>query len=232
MKRFYKDVSVQQAEGGWHVVLDGRRIKTAGGRAQVVPTRGLAQALATEWACQDEDIDVTTFPLRDLADFAIDVVAADYAQVIDELLPYAETDTLCYRADPEEPLYKRQTETWEPLLAHVEARLGIRFARVSGIVHKAQPNETLARLRQELEGLDVFALAALRMLASLSASLTIALEAIRRGADAEALWKAAELEADWQIELWGEDEEATQRRAGRFDAFTLAMRLAALSRPD
>lgn len=232
MKRFYKDVTVDQTDGGWRVLLDGRGIKTAGGRTQVVPSKALAEELAAEWAGQGEEIDPAAFHFRDLADFAIDAVTPDRAKVIADLLPYAETDTLCYRADPDEALYQRQLEVWEPLLSSIEERLGVRFTRISGILHKPQPEETLARLRQEIEVESDFALAALKMLASLAASLTIATEAIRPGADAEALWKAAELEADWQIELWGEDWEAAERRAARFEAFTLAMRMAELSRAE
>lgn len=230
MKRFYKEVTVEQTADGWRALLDRRGIKTAGGRAQIVPTQALAEALAAEWAGQGKEIDTAAFHFRDLADFAIDAVAANRAQVVSELLPYAETDTLCYRADPDEALYKRQLEIWEPLLTQVEARLDVQFARISGILHKPQPEATLARLRQELDSQSDFALAALKMLSSLAASLVIALEAVRPGADAEALWKAAELEADWQVELWGDDWEAAERRAARFEAFSLAMRMAKLSR--
>lgn len=230
MKRFYKDASVEQAEGGWRALLDGRGIRTAGGRPQIVPTQALAQALAAEWASQGETIDVSSFHFRDLADFTIDVVSQDRATLIEELLPYADTDTLCYRGDPDEALYKRQVEVWEPLLSSFEARLDIRFTRISGIMHKPQPPETLARLRQVMESYNDFELAALKMLSSLAASLIIALEAIRPEADADTLWKASELEADWQIELWGEDWEAAELRASRFDAFKLAITLAQLSR--
>ena len=229
MKRFYKQAAAGRVEGGWQAQLDGRGIKTAGSRPQIVPTRALAEALAAEWATQGEKIDPASFRLRDLADFAIDAVTPDPAQIVAELIPYAETDTLCYRADPEDALYKRQLEVWEPLLTQAEARLEVRFTRISGILHKPLPEATTARLRRELETCDPFTLAALRMLASLAASLVIALEAIRPDADAEALWKAAELEADWQVELWGDDWEAAERRAVRFEAFTLAMRFAALA---
>lgn len=230
MKRFYKQVSVEQTGDGWRAMLDGRGIKTAGGRAQIVPTRGLADVLAAEWSEQGETIDTAAFRFRDLADFALDVVTSNGEQVAAELLPYAETDTLCYRADPGEALFQRQQNVWEPLLQDVESRLGVTFTRVSGIVHKPQPAATLARLRTEIEHTDSFTLAALKMLASLSASLIVALEAIRPGADATMLWTAAELEADWQTALWGEDWEAAERRAARFEAFTLAMRMAQLAR--
>lgn len=230
MKRFYKEATVEQAGDDWRIVLDGRPIRTAGGRPQLVPTRALAEALAAEWAGQGETIDTAAFRYRDLADFAIDAVAPDRASVVTELLPYAETDTLCYRADPDEALYKRQADVWEPLLSQAETRLGVQFTRISGIMHKPQPEATLARLRKDLDAASDVELAALKMLASLSASLVIALEAIRPGADPEALWRAAELEADWQVELWGEDWEAAKHRATRFEAFKLAMSLAELSR--
>jgi len=230
MKRFYKDVAVDQIGDGWRVTLDGRPIRTAGGRPQVVPTCALAEALAAEWAGQGETLDPAAFQYRDLADYAIDAVAPQRETVLAELLPYAETDTLCYRADPDEPLYKRQVEVWEPVLNGTEARLNVTFARISGIIHKHQPAATLERLRAELDACGDFELAALKMLSSLSSSLVIALEAIRPDADAQALWRAAELEADWQVELWGEDWEATELRATRFAAFELAMSLARLSR--
>lgn len=229
MKRFYKEVTAEQADGGWRALLDGRGIKTAGGRPQVVPTRALAEALAAEWAAQGEEIDTATFPLRDLADFAVDAMATDPGLAVREILPYAETDTLCYRADPEDALYQRQLAVWEPLLAEAEARHGLTFPRVSGILHKPVPPETLARLEAMLATQDAFTLAALRMLSSLAASLTIALAAIEPDADAEALWKAANLEEDWQVELWGEDWEAAERRATRFTAFKLAMDFARLA---
>lgn len=230
MKRFYKNTGVEQAEGGWRAVLDGRPIRTAGGRAQIVPTRALAEALAAEWAGQGETIEPAAFRFRDLADFAIDAITQNREAVVDELVPYADTDTLCYRADPDEALYKRQAQVWEPLLCGFEARLGVRFTRISGIMHKPQPEATLARLREELTACSDFELTALKMLSSLAASLVIALEAIRPGADADTLWRASELEADWQVELWGEDWEATELRATRFSAFELAMKLVALSR--
>jgi len=230
VKRFYKEAAAGETAGGWRVLLDGRPIKTAGGRPQVVPTHALAEALAAEWAAQGEQIDPQSFLLRDLADFAIDAVAADRAQAVRDILPYAETDTLCYRGDPEDALYQRQLAVWEPLLAEAETRYDVHFARISGVLHKPQPAETLARLETALAAENDFALAALKMLSSLAASLVIALAAIRPDSDADMLWNAANLEEDWQVELWGEDWEAAERRAARFEAFKLAIRLAELSR--
>ena len=232
MTRFYKTAAPAPADTGWQVLLDGRGIKTAMGAQQVVPGQRLANALADEWAAQGEEIDPAGFVFRDLADYAIDVVRADRDAAIANLLRFAETDTLCYRADPEEALFKRQQEVWEPLVQAAEAHHGIHFQRVSGIMHRPQPPATLETLRVYLAGLDDFTLAALNTLASLAASLTVALAALEDGADAQTLWAAANLEEDWQIELWGEDDLAKERRDRRAAEFANALRFAKLVRAD
>lgn len=223
MKRFYRAASAERGEDGWFVALDGRRVKTQGGNVLVLPNEATAQLLAAEWDAQGDEIDPSGFPMRDLADYALDVVAADKGAAIAALLRYAETDTLCYRADPDEPLWKRQQEVWEPLLAACEAREGIRLQRVSGVIHRAQDAEALAKLRARLEAMDYLTLAALTTLASLAASLVIGLAALETDADSEALWNAANLEEDWQAEQWGRDWEAEERREKRKGDFLAAM---------
>ena len=231
MKRFWKEVSVEENGDGWRVLLDGRPLRTqAGGAPQVVPTRAAAELLAQEWAAQGEDIDASAFPLRDLADYAIDTVSADPAATIDTLLRYGETDTLCYRADPDEPLHKRQWAVWEPLVFRFEEREGVTLERVSGVLHRPQPPATIASLRQRLEALDPFSLAALEVMTSLSASLCVGLSALDPDADATALWHAAELEEAWQVELWGNDELAQARREKRQADFLRAHAFAAALR--
>lgn len=230
MKRFYKQAMAAEADGAWRVELDGRPIRTQLGNPQRLPSRALAEAMAEEWAAQGEEIDASTFFFRDLADYAIDVVAKDRDDVIASILPYGETDTLCYRADPDEPFFPRQLEVWEPLLRDAEERWGVQFTRISGIMHRPQPTGTMATLKGLLEGRDDFTLAALNTLASLAASLIIGLAALEPGADATALWDAANLEEDWQAEQWGQDWMAQERREKRFADFARAMRFADLLR--
>ncbi|WP_421849568.1 ATP12 family chaperone protein [Novosphingobium sp.] len=230
MKRFYKAVTVAAEGTGFRVMLDGRPLRTVGGRAQIVPSAPLAEALAAEWSGQGDEIDPARFVFRDLTDYAIDVVVPGKAAVVEELIPYAETDTLCYRAEPDEALGIRQRTVWDPVLAAAESRWDVRFVRVAGIMHRPQPDETLARLREELELRDGFTLAAVKTTASLAASLVLGLMAVEPGADIDALWEAANLEEDWQAELWGKDEEALVRRARRHAAFAAAARFAVLAR--
>ena len=222
MKRFYKDVAVKPADGGWAVALDGRTIRTQAGRPQIVSRETLAELLAQEWRAQGEEIDPKSLPMRDLADIAIDQIRDDRAGAIGTLLQYAETDTLCYRADPDEPLFRRQQQDWEPLLAGMETRHNLRFDRIGGVGYRPQPAATLERLRAMLDGENEFVLAGLTTLASLAASLTVAIAALESDADAEALFTASNLEEDWQAEQWGWDAAAAERRETRLEAFRQA----------
>lgn len=232
IRRFYSEVTVTEQPGGWQVMLDIRGVKTVGGAPQLLPNRPLAEALAAEWRGQGEKIDPASLPLRDMADYAIDIVSRDPEGTTEGLLAYAETDTLCYRADPDEPLHARQQTLWEPLLAGFEAANGVTFTRVSGVLHRPQPPATLAALRARMLTLSPFELAGLEAMTKLAASLTIGLAALDAAQEQEplALWQAACLEEEWQAELWGRDEEAEERRARREADFLRAAAFARLAR--
>lgn len=230
MKRFYKDVTTAPVEGGWQVFLDGRAMKTQGGKAQVVPVEALAEVLAAEWREQGEEIDPAAFPMRDMVDYGLDRVAQDPAEAIDAIMPYGDTDTLCYRADEGDSLRQRQDEAWEPMLAAVEGEHGVTFARAGGVLHAPHPQATLPKLRAHLEKFDPLTLVAVQNMAALASSLCVALTALKPDADVEALFGHANLEEDWQARQWGWDNDALARRDARLAGFRLAAELARLVR--
>ena len=234
IRRFYKEVTLGVEPGGYQVLLDGRGVKTVGGAAQIVPTAALGEALAAEWRQQGDTIDPASLPLRDMADYAIDVITPDPAAIAEGLIAYAETDTLCYRADPDEPLHAHQHAVWEPLLAAFEAAHGITLVRVSGVLHRPQPEASLAVLRQRLAALDPFALAGVQTMTTLAASLVTALSALdaAHADEPRALWQAVCLEEEWQADLWGRDWEAEERRARREADFLRAYGFARLARVE
>lgn len=77
MKRFYKDVSIGPAEGGFAVLLDGRPVKTPGRNLLVLPTERLAAAIAQEWQAQGDEVIAITMPLLRLANTVVDGVAVN-----------------------------------------------------------------------------------------------------------------------------------------------------------
>ncbi len=54
MKRFYKDVSLAERDGGFSVLLDGKPVKTPARNVLILPTEKLAEAVASEWRSQGD----------------------------------------------------------------------------------------------------------------------------------------------------------------------------------
>ncbi len=227
-KRFYKEVSVAAVDGGYAVRLDGREVRTPAKATLVLPCAGLAEAVAAEWAAQGARIAPASMPLMSLACTAIDRVAPNRAAVIGDLVGYAESDLLCYRAEHPEALVARQAELWQPLLDWAARDLDAPLRVTCGIRHEPQPEAAVTALRRAVEALDDLSLAALDCATRVSGSLVIALALHRGRLRPDDAFAAAELDASFQIELWGEDPEATRRRAAVLADLAAAGRLFAL----
>lgn len=222
-KRFYREVSVGPAEGGgWRVLLDGRPVRTPARRHLEVPRRDLAEAMAAEWAAQETIIDPRAMPHTRLANAVIDGVAVQPAAVAADALKYAGSDLLCYRATDTARLVDRQTRLWDPVLDWIEETYGARFLVAEGIVHVAQDPEAIAAVGRALEPLDPWRLGGLHSLTTLTGSLFIALALAGGRLDDDAAWAAATVDEAWNLELWGEDEEAVARLAARRREFDVA----------
>ena len=216
-RRFYKAVEAAAVEGGFAVQLDGRTAKTPAGAKLVLPTEALARLLAEEWAGQGELIDLDAMPATRLAFTAIDRTPGARDGVARQIAEYAGADLLCYFADGPPSLVQRQQASWGPWLDWAERDLGLAFVRAAGIVHRAQPPETPARVETLAAALDDFALTATALAIGLYGSAVLAL-ALQRGAisGAEA-FAVSRLDEAYQEEQWGVDDEAAVRTARRAD---------------
>lgn len=224
MKRFYRQAEAQAAEGGYHILLDGRPIKTPARMPLQVPSARLGQAIAAEWQAQGDEVDARSMPLTGLANAAIDRVAPDMDGFASGLAAYGEADLLCYRAEAPAGLVARQSGSWDPLLAWARRRFDINFEIVSGIMHRAQPRSTVDRLAHAVAAQDAFQLAALSPLVTVGGSLVIALALAEGEIDFEAAWAAATLDEQWQLEQWGSDAEAEKALDARRRDFDAAYR--------
>ena len=148
MKRFWKDVALNDTAGGWSIALDERPLKTPARETLVVGSRPLGEAIADEWRACGEEIDPRAMPLTGLANAAIDHVAPAPERFAADLAQYAEGDLLCYRAEHPPKLVAAQAAAWDPLLDWARQRFDAEFVVTAGIVHVPQPAETIARLTQ------------------------------------------------------------------------------------
>ncbi len=218
MQRFWDQASLEPVEGGFTILLDGRPMRLPGrakGAALLLPGPALGAAVVAEWQAaggrRDGRFEMTALPLTRLAATAQDRIAPDPEPVIDALTAYGEDDLLCYRALAPAPLVARQAEAWQPWLDWAADTLDARLRSTAGIVHVDQPQAALAALRRALTRHDAYILAGLGVAVPAIGSLVLGLALATGGLTAGAAHRLGQLDAIFQAEFWGEDEEAALR---------------------
>jgi chaperone required for assembly of F1-ATPase len=230
IKRFYGNVDVGEATGGQHALtLDGRGARTPGRNLLAAKSRALMLKVAAEWERQRETIEPADMPLTRLLNSA-DGVSRTMAETRADVLKYAGSDLLCYRAEEPEALAERQAEAFDPVLHWAAERLGARFRLGAGVTHVEQPPESIEAIRTAIEDFDdPVGLAALSVMTTLSGSALLALAIARGRLSPEEAWRAARVDEDFQAERWGADGEARARREARWREFEAAALAASAS---
>jgi len=210
MKRFYTQAGVEDRDGLSRVVLDGRSVRTPAKRPLALPSRPLAVAIAAEWQAQGQTVEPATMPLNHLAATVID--GGDRARVIEAALAFGRTDLVCYRVDEPAELAARQAASWQPLVDWAGEAVGAPLTVTTGLGHVTQPVAAERAFAARVGALDDFTLGALHLATAAAGSLVIGLALIEDRIGPEEAFAAGVLEESYQIERWGEDEEAALRR--------------------
>lgn len=228
-KRFYREVTVAARGSGYAVHLDGRPLRTPGKIVLVLPTEALASAIAEEWAGQREHIDPLSMPLTRLANSVRDQVEGREAVVRADIVKFAGSDLLCYRAEGPEGLVRAQAESWDPVLHWARVSLGADLAVGTGIVHVAQPDASRLAIEAAVGEFAFFRLASAHVMTTLLGSVVLMLATLAGSLTPEDAWRAAHVDEDWQASKWGADAEAARRQESRKAEFLAAVRLQELA---
>jgi chaperone required for assembly of F1-ATPase len=218
--RFYTAASVGEPTDGFAVLLDGRPVRTPARRPLAAPVRPLAEALAVEWEAQKDKVDPAAMPLTRLANSIIDGVHPAPQPVAAEIEQYLSGDLLFYRAAESAGLVESQRRHWDRVLEWAHDSFGARFVLAEGIVPVAQPATAIAAMAAAIpKGADVvqaWRLGALSVVTTLTGSALLALALAAGRISVDEAWVAAHVDEDWNMDFWGRDELALQRRAYRF----------------
>jgi chaperone required for assembly of F1-ATPase len=220
-RRFYKSAGLASGHDGFAIELDGRPVKTPARRPLAVPTRPLGEIIAAEWDAQTEVIDPATMPLTRLANTIIDGVAAAAPEIVAEIEKYLGSDLVFYRAEAPARLLERQARLWDPILGFAREALGADFLTTQGVRFVAQPAAAVAAARRAIPE-NPWRLGATHVITTLTGSALIALAFAAGALALEEAWTAAHVDEDWNMEQWGRDAVALERRAMRFAEMTAA----------
>jgi chaperone required for assembly of F1-ATPase len=213
-RRFYAKTSVVTVAEGHAVRLDAKPVMTPARCVLAAPVPALAAAIAAEWDSQRELINPATMPLTRLANVILDGVSQRPLPVAAEIAEYLASDLLFYRAADPPALVERQRLYWDPVLSWAADELGACFAPTVGVTHVAQPKAALEAAVSSIPR-DAWRLGAAHSVTTLTGSALLALALARGRLSPEETWEAANVDEDWNMEQWGRDELALERRAFR-----------------
>jgi chaperone required for assembly of F1-ATPase len=143
---------------------------------------------------------------------------------VDEIEKYLRSDLVFYRAEAPAGLVEKQSRAWDPVLAWARDRYNAHFVLAQGIMHVAQPRESVEALRAAIPA-EPWRLGAVSSITTLTSSGLLAVALAHRGLEPDEVWAAAHVDEDWQMSQWGRDELALQRRAFREAEFRAAVKV-------
>ncbi len=208
------------------LLLDGKPVRTPGKAPLVLPTRALAEAVADEWRAQGERIDPNDHAAHQARQQCHRRRARVASRRSSTTFSPSPARTSSATARTVRAVWSRRKRSiGTPCSPGPRTRFARRSCFRQGVVHVAQPQASLDRLKAKLAGRDAFSLAALHVMTALTGSALLALAVALGRMTPEEAWEAAHVDEDWQISQWGEDAEAAQRRENRWRDFEAAARL-------
>ena len=232
MKRFYKDVQLNQEDKGHSITLDGKSVRTPSRQTLKLPTLPLAQAIAGEWRNQGDDINPAGMPLTQLANTAIDQTGPNRIRIIEQVAAYGQTDLLCYRVAQPVDLAELQEKSWQPLLNWCEAEFQASLKTTTDLAPLEQPEASLLAIFSAVAQLDDFSLTGLSAGTAASGSVILGLALPRHRLTADEACSLAQLDEQYQSEQWGEDPDSKAQRESVRQAIALAASFMTLSEPE
>jgi len=228
-KRFYKSVTVDGADTQWQVLLDGMQLRTPGKIKLSVPTKRLAEMIAAEWDAQADRINPSLMPVTRLVNVALEQTPSRRTDLFAEARRYAETDLICYRAPEPRILKERQSVVWDKWHEWA-ARQGVELHTTESLQAIDQPEDSLAEVERFAGSLDDFSVTLFVHFTAVFGSVVLAMAVMAGELTAADAFDISRVDAIYQIELWGEDEEQAEiTDALREETTTLGTILSKLS---
>ncbi len=227
MKRFYKLVSIDKTGGGYHILLDGKPVKTKSGAYLCAANEAIATRIMTEWAEQKEHILPDTMPFTQILNTKIDRVSKEREEMSKYVLKYMDTDLICYFADNPPELLDKQKQAWQIWLDWFEKEFGIALETTTGLAALTQDSCAHEAAADFVHALDDEHFTILQLVTSISGSVILGLAMIKGTANAAQVFDACFVEesfreALYDAEKYGADPALEKEQKAKMRDFNAA----------
>ena len=210
LKKF-KIIIVEEKNGKYLIKRNNKFIKTPGGNLIELPSMKLAKILLKEYESNLKTKNINLVSPIKITNTAIDKIKTMHNFYIDEITYNLNSDVICYFASFPEKLLNLQNKEWLPLIHYMKKSYNIELIYTSNLFAINQKSESLLKLKNILQEINIFKLSAFYTLSQITKSIIIPLALVNNKISVKKAFENSNLEELYQISKWGKDEEAFNR---------------------
>ena len=202
---------VQGKKGKYLLNINNKSLKTPDGNIIELPSIKLAKILLKdyEFSFKSKPLNIVR-PIK-ITNTAIDKIKPNNIFYINEITNNLNNDMICYFANSPIELVDLQNKEWFPLINYMESSYNIELIYTSKLFSINQKPDSLLKLKNILNEINIFKLSAIYTLSQITKSIIISLALVNNKISAKKAFENSNLEELYQISKWGKDEEAFDR---------------------
>jgi len=202
---------VQSKKGKYLLTINNKSLKTPDGNIIELPSMKLAKILLKDYESSFKSKPLNIVRPIKITNTAIDKIKPNNIFYINEITDNLNNDMICYFANSPVELVDLQNKEWLPLINYMESSYNIELIYTSKLFSINQKPDSLLKLKNILNEINIFKLSAIYTLSQITKSIIISLALVNNKISAKKAFENSNLEELYQISKWGKDEEAFDR---------------------
>ena len=202
---------VQSKKGKYLLTINNKSLKTPDGNIIELPSIKLAKILLKDYESSFKSKPLNIVRPIKITNTAIDKIKPNNIFYINEITDNLNNDMICYFANSPVELVDLQNKDWLPLINYMKSSYNIELIYTSKLFSINQKPDSLLKLKNILNEINIFKLSAIYTLSQITKSIIISLALVNNKISAKKAFENSNLEELYQISKWGKDEEAFDR---------------------
>ena len=202
---------VQGKKGKYLLNINNKNLKTPDGNIIELPSIKLAKILLKDYESSFKSKPLNIVRPIKITNTAIDKIKPNNIFYINEITDNLNNDMICYFANSPVELVDLQNKDWLPLINYMKSSYNIELIYTSKLFSINQKPDSLLKLKNILNEINIFKLSAIYTLSQITKSIIISLALVNNKISAKKAFENSNLEELYQISKWGKDEEAFDR---------------------
>ena len=202
---------VQSKKGKYLLTINNKSLKTPDGNIIELPSMKLAKILLKDYESSFKSKPLNIVRPIKITNTAIDKIKPNNIFYINEITNNLNNDMICYFANSPVELVDLQNKDWLPLINYMKSSYNIELIYTSKLFSINQKPDSLLKLKNILNEINIFKLSAIYTLSQITKSIIISLALVNNKISAKKAFENSNLEELYQISKWGKDEEAFDR---------------------